>query len=65
MYSAPDFVKVELMQNGVFASTCVPGTGLADVDYSGDDLSGCQYETIAGEEDKYQCYYVFDGPDDL
>ena len=63
MYSAPDFVKVELMQNGVFASACkecVPGTKLNDVDWGGPDLSGCQYETILGETDSWECYYVHD-----
>ena len=65
MYCAPDFVKVELMRNGVFASgctECTPGTKLNDVDYYGPDLSGCQYATIAGESFEWQCYYSSDPP---
>ena len=63
MYCAPDFVKVELMRNGVFASgceACSPGTEIHSEDYHGSDLSNCQPEVTYGETNIYQCYFDID-----
>jgi len=63
MYNAPDFIKVEATGNQVFRSGCNPGWGQTNIDYNGDNLSGCVAGTIAGEAFSYQCWYNEDEPD--
>lgn len=56
MYTAPDFVIVQLESANSFASTCQPGTEVNNIDYSGGDLSGCKEVTINGIT-VYDCYF--------
>lgn len=57
MYSAPDYVKIELKQENVFSSSCQPGHKVTDTDFFGDDLSGCKDIVITGGDLEYECYF--------
>lgn len=58
MYTAPDFVIVQLDSANAFANSghCQPGHEVNDIDYGGDDLRNCKDITINGIT-VYDCYF--------